>query len=612
MHQFRGRGFHVTQPQPQNGQASKEASPNHRPENGQRPDAGPADGDWETDLPSHGEPSQDDFSEPETEAETPPPSRMMVAPLDRVIPVAREWLWKDRIPCGALTLISGASGAGTTSVVLDIAARISRGADFPGERNPLVPDAVPGENSAETANPPLPLPEPIPTPPRKPAKVVFVTCTDAERTALRSRLTAAQAQISNVLVVAGVEAICTGGPGLRRFTLETDVSHFDALLQQHPDVRLIVIDTLEEWSNGASRPGSRSAHHLALKLMNFAQRTNVAIVAVTGQRGRPNQPAVERVAAEKNLVRTADAVWQVAADPRFESRHEFLPVRMANMQLPQGFAFGIDAGVTCWNPRPLERSALELLPSQRRARRQRSEVQEAADWLEQTLMAGPLRFTELRAGLRQEGFSGWAMQEARRSLRLRWKRIGYGKDGYVVWSLPAEYGAPDLPVEGEGTNPDAGAIPWETQSWEEEWPETETYVHPQNESPPPATRSQAPLGTAHSGSSASRPEATVPAPAQGITQLANGSGPSDGRAAANGECLQPGGRGFHLPMGGILSTIPGLQPFEKARRKSLQDKGRPILTGLARTLSRNRDWPAKKDPNLTPDAGLLAGVIFAK
>jgi hypothetical protein len=234
-------------------------------------------------------------------------------------------------------------------------------------------------------------------------------------------------------------------------------------------------------------------------------------------------------------------------------------------------------------------------------------VQEAADWLEQTLMAGPLRFTELRAGLRQEGFSGWAMQEARRSLRLRWKRIGYGKDGYVVWSLPEEYGAPDLPVEGEGANPDAAAIPWETQSWQEEWPDNETYVHPQDESQPSTPRSQAPLGTAPTGSSASRPEAP-----ERIKEPVHESGPSAGRASAHGECLQQGRRGFHFPLDGFLSSFPDLQPPENTRRKSLQDKGRPILAGLARRLMSQRDREVKKNPIPKPDAGLFAGVIMGK
>jgi hypothetical protein len=187
------------------------------------------------------------------------------------------------------------------------------------------------------------------------------------------------------------------------------------------------------------------------------------------------------------------------------------------------------------------------------------------------------------------------------------ERIGYGKDGYVVWSLPEEYGAPDLPVEGEGATPDAAADPWETQSWQEEWPDNETYVHPQDESQPSTPRSQAPLGTAHSGSSASRPE--VPA---SIKEPVHGSGPGDGRATAHGVCLQHKPHGFRFPLDGFLSAFPDLQPVENPRRKSLQDKGRPILTGLARALSRKRDWQPKKDPNLTPDAGLLAGVIFAK
>jgi putative DNA primase/helicase len=50
-------------------------------------------------------------------------------------PETLKWLWPGRIPLGKLTLLIGDPGLGKSLVTIDIAARISRGSNFPdGER----------------------------------------------------------------------------------------------------------------------------------------------------------------------------------------------------------------------------------------------------------------------------------------------------------------------------------------------------------------------------------------------------------------------------------------------------------------------------------------------
>ncbi len=49
----------------------------------------------------------------------------------------QDWLWPNRIPLGKLTLIAGYPSSGKTSIAMDIAARVSRGAPAPDQ-----PDAV--------------------------------------------------------------------------------------------------------------------------------------------------------------------------------------------------------------------------------------------------------------------------------------------------------------------------------------------------------------------------------------------------------------------------------------------------------------------------------------
>src|SRR5262245_46656582 len=55
----------------------------------------------------------------------------MLPPLGGIKPI--EWLWPGRIPLGMVTFLEGAGGSGKTFVVLDMAARVTCGAPWPGK-----------------------------------------------------------------------------------------------------------------------------------------------------------------------------------------------------------------------------------------------------------------------------------------------------------------------------------------------------------------------------------------------------------------------------------------------------------------------------------------------
>ena len=62
-------------------------------------------------------------------------------PLNFLIQQPPDWLWPNRIPLGKLTLIAGYPSSGKTSIALDIAARVSRGASAPDQPDALFPFA---------------------------------------------------------------------------------------------------------------------------------------------------------------------------------------------------------------------------------------------------------------------------------------------------------------------------------------------------------------------------------------------------------------------------------------------------------------------------------------
>ncbi len=62
-------------------------------------------------------------------------------PFSLFIPQPPDWLWPNRIPLGQLTLIAGYPSSGKTSIALDIAARVSRGASAPDQPGAAFPNA---------------------------------------------------------------------------------------------------------------------------------------------------------------------------------------------------------------------------------------------------------------------------------------------------------------------------------------------------------------------------------------------------------------------------------------------------------------------------------------
>ena len=61
------------------------------------------------------------------------PRQLLGRSLDGVSMHAIEWLWIGWIPKGYITLVAGETGAGKSTVIADIAARVTTGAPWPGE-----------------------------------------------------------------------------------------------------------------------------------------------------------------------------------------------------------------------------------------------------------------------------------------------------------------------------------------------------------------------------------------------------------------------------------------------------------------------------------------------
>ena len=115
----------------------------------------------------------------EAERRYPPAPATRLA--NQIPPAELRWLWQQRLPFAAVTLLVGDPGVGKSLLAADIAARITRGDSLPSS---------PGQ-------PPLPSDFPHIT------SVVHAATQDAVDSILLSRLTAARAELSRVAFLDG-------------------------------------------------------------------------------------------------------------------------------------------------------------------------------------------------------------------------------------------------------------------------------------------------------------------------------------------------------------------------------------------------------------------------
>jgi len=128
------------------------------------------------------------------------PGRALVTRYKDVKAMPVEWLWRGRVPLGMVTVLEGDPGLGKSTVMLDLAARLSRG--------DVMPDGSPGPEAAG---------------------VVILSAEDDPAHVIRPRLDAAGADVSRIAMV----RINDQGNGLREPMLTPeDLAAVESAMQQ--------------------------------------------------------------------------------------------------------------------------------------------------------------------------------------------------------------------------------------------------------------------------------------------------------------------------------------------------------------------------------------------
>jgi hypothetical protein len=370
----------------------------------------------------------------------------MLPPLGGTKPI--EWLWPGRIPLGMVTFLEGAGGSGKTFVALDMAARVTCGAPWPGK--------VHG--------------------PERAGDVLLVGGDpDGWERVIVPRLMSAGADLTRIGRCHTVESydpvVGSSNPKRSRtkrpLTFPHDLPMIEYNIRLRPETRLVVIDPLSAFC------ADDQAYRATLRqLEGIAERRNVAIV-VTGrpagrQSGRRNPKEGDRRA---DAVRS---VFRVLVDLEDETLYHLAPVRMSFCAEPEWLPFRIgpkDAplqAMVAWGP-PAEtppESALPPSPARERGAIRRG----VREWLLITLLKSDMPVQMMVKEAKALGFSEMTLRRAREGLEVRMFRDGGGPFSSCWWTLRPKEAGPDIPPDGL---PDEATLA-KIQNWENGWPEVDS------------------------------------------------------------------------------------------------------------------------------------------
>lgn len=358
-----------------------------------------------------------------------------------------RWLWKGKIARRKTMVIAGNPGLGKSTLVLDVAARVSKGGAMPVE----------GE-LCDVGN------------------VVIISAEDDASDTIKPRLVAAGADLTHVYIVEAVtESVrLDNGETVRSFNLATDLCILRTMLEEIGGAALIIIDPISAYLGATDSHKNAEVRALLAPLADLAEEHDAAVVCISHLNKDAGREAILRITGSLAFVAAARAAFVVTKDPEQEGRRLFLPLKNNLAQDANGLAYAmesatIDGGAVgviptvrvVWAAEPVTLTAEEAMRPPI-LDDERSELAAAKEFLQDFLAKGARWVQELRAEAEGDGHSWATIRRAQLALRIKPDKEMGGK-GRSFWSLPTKK-TPNSPttsppgqgeqvVEGNPLNP---------------------------------------------------------------------------------------------------------------------------------------------------------------
>ncbi len=325
-----------------------------------------------------------------------------------------NWLWKDRIARGKITILAGDPGLGKSQLTAFMAAVVTKGAHWPVENTP----------------------SPI-------GNVVFLSAEDDAADTIRPRLEAVGADIGKIFVLDAVKDENSDGEAHERgFDLKQDVHNLNGFLEEIGGAALIVIDPISAYLGGTDSHKNADIRALLSPLSDLAAKHKAAILCITHLNKGQSRQALQRVTGSGAFVAAARAAYVVAKDQDMPERRLLLPIKNNIGNDNTGFAFsiesveppdGINTSRVAFEDELITELADEALAPEHDAGT-RSALEEAKDFLRAVCLHGcPAEQVQKEA--KEAGISTATLRRAKDALGIKSRKDGKGP---WLWMLPEQ------------------------------------------------------------------------------------------------------------------------------------------------------------------------------
>lgn len=346
-----------------------------------------------------------------------PKRHLKIFKLSQVRRAAVRWLWMEKVPNGALTLLVGREGIGKSTVAYQLAADVTRG--------------ILAGHSFGT-----------------PRSVVVVATEDSWAHTIGPRLDAAGADPERII---GVRAITEDGM-TEDLQLPVDIAHLAELVEEH-DVGLVLLDPLtSRLAPGLDTHKDAEVRKALEPLVRFADRSKTAVIGLMHvNKGSTGDPSTA-IMGSRAFPAVARSVLFVQLDEDNENEKAvILEVVKANLG-PKGkdnLLFEIEEVQTGYDEEqelPIISSRIHWLGNTDRNVRDamaasndfmndKGSVSEAAMWLTDylTQQGGESSSQDVKKAGMADGHTADSLKRARAKMRLRSVARGFPRKTY--WSL---------------------------------------------------------------------------------------------------------------------------------------------------------------------------------
>lgn len=340
-----------------------------------------------------------------------PTRRLVLVPVSEIERSPVNWLWPQRIVGDGLTIVTGPVGNTKSLFTIDIAARVSLGAQWPDGTGHATQGTV----------------------------ILFGAEDDAGKI-VRPRLEAAGANITKVLTCQGAT---TGNDEAAAVVLEHHIAQLRAALDAMPDCRLIVFDPLPDYV-AADENNSAEVRAALVPLARLAQEKNVAILAVLHQNKKNDLTAVQRIGGSGAFAQIARTVLAIGDHPEDDAadgdRRRVMLVAKNNYgekAVGQGYRLRKRSnGDVCieWIAGILSMDADALARRPNGGRQHDEKRGDAVDALREQLANGPAPVAAINVAMRDAGFGRRQIDHAADVLNVVKEKQ---RDGWH-WRMPAK------------------------------------------------------------------------------------------------------------------------------------------------------------------------------